>query len=244
MKRKRVAASKEDIPQTIDGIKDKLQLSIRKGDPRILADLLMELCGMDDDLNPPTKSFADLLTQAAAVVSDTANEGILHKIEKNEKDYLHRVQYFGAVRVPMDCIGLIANYLESSEKLQLATLNKSWKLLSTSHYLWQVLDPFPAKSFSNHAKFRQYLNKNKQKFLGSKILQVPRIPTSNKLFQDIFKAMPLLNSISLYNVIGTGSVKHCISNAPNPSKLMQLSVGLSTRVHPMEISSALKCVGE
>lgn len=249
MKRKRTtvqALSTPSLPlqSTSEGTRDGFLQAISTKDSRMLANHILSLCGMDHKNNPPSKEFADLLSKAAVHVSEAAAVGIIHKLEESEKDFGHRSEYFGTARIPVDCIGIIANYLEVSDKIQLALLNKSWKVLSTSHYLWQVCDPFPVKSFNNYAGLRNYLNQNKQKFLGCRILQMPRIPTSSKLFQDIFKAMPLLNSISLFNVIGTTSVKHCISSAPNPAGLIQLSIGLSTRVCPLEITSALKIVGQ
>lgn len=220
-----------------------LQAAISKNDPKALATEILLLCGMNRTTNPPTKQFSDLLSQAAVNIADAVTEGIISKIEESERDRGQRSEYFGAAHVPVDCISLMANYLETGEKMQLAYLNKSWKLLSDMHYLWQVLDPFPIKSFSNYAALKSYTTENKQKFIGCRVLQMPKIPTSMKMFQHVFKAMPRLNSISLFNAIGSLSVKHCISSAPNPSRLIQLSVGLSTRVSPLEITSALKSVG-
>ena len=246
MKRKRTNSPKDvaTSPSAIvAGGGGNLQAAILKNDSQALANEIMLLCGMNRTTNPPTKQFSDLFSQAAIHIADAVTEGIISKIEESERDRGLRSEYFGAANVPVDCIALMANYLENGEKMQLAALNKSWKLLSNTHYMWQVLDPFPIKSFSNYAALKFFLTQNAQKFLGCRVLQMPKIPTSMKMFQNIFKAMPRLNSISLCNVIGAMSVKHCISSAPNPLRLIQLSVGLSTRVSPLEITSALKSVG-
>jgi hypothetical protein len=234
----------EHAPGSLEEIGAQLLQASSANDPKAFAEHIMRLCGMDRETNPPTKSFSDLLAKASHEVAEAVTEGIINRIEEHDKDHRCRSAYFAAASVPVDCIAEIANYLEVGEKMQLATLNRSWKQLSLSHYLWQILDPFPVAQFSNHAALRLYLNQNKQKFLGCRQLQLPRIPTSVKLFQDIFAAMPLLNSISLFNVIGAQSLKHSIPRIPNPAGMIQLSIGLSTRVSPSEVAYALKHVGK
>jgi hypothetical protein len=231
-------------PRSVAELQTQLQLAISNNDAKALAEHIMFLCGMDRVENSPSKTFSDLFCKASHEVTEAVTNGIISHIEEVDKNCKGRSAYFAAANVPVDCIAEIANYLAVDEKVQLATLNRSWKQLSMSHYFWHVLDPFPVSQFSNYKALKIYLNQNKQKFVACRQLQLPRIPASLKLFVDIFKAMPRLNSISLFNVTGAHLLNHCISRMPNPANLTQLSIGLSSRISPMEVADALKYVGK
>lgn len=238
----------QDPPVPCDGklqqLRGSIQKAVKANDHDALAKQILALSGNRLIDHTLTIDDAEVWMEASVHVMKEANEGVLRDIAVHDQKFCDTSFLFGDLYLPLGCVIKIVDFLNVESKLQLAALNKCWQHVCDSYYFWESLDPLPTKSFSNHNSLKNYLVKNKQKFLGCRSLQMPRIPTSAKLFQDIFNAMPLLNSISLQNVIGLASMRHCMLDCPNPLNMIQLSIGLSTRLSPTEISYALKCFGK
>lgn len=222
----------------------EIQRALKANDADSMTKFMVTLSGARASNNALSNADADVWAEASLYIKQKAHEGLLVSIAEHDKKYVDLSSLFGRNQLSLECVVNIANFLDVESKLQLAALSKSWHSLSDAHYFWESLDPFPIKSFSNYNSLKAYLNKNKKRLLSCKSLQMPRIPTSFKLFQDIFASMPLLRSISLHNVIGCVSLRHCILQCPNHAAIVQLSIGLSTRLTPTEISYALTCFGK
>ena len=210
---------------------------------RELASVIASLLGYDLESYPPTKGAAQFISSASKYITEAANEGALARIAVYEE--MHQESHFFTGRqLNVDSILEMSAFLNPSEKMMLGSLNRSWKRLLSSPHFWQVLDPFPVAAFSSHSEFKAFLSVHRNRFAGVRSLQMPRIPASNKLFHDVFSAMPLVSSLSLQNIVGSGCLRQCIQYVPNPASLMQLSLGLSTRATATEIATALKHFGE
>lgn len=222
--------------------KEKIQQMISEKNENTLASMLLSLS--DDQDGVLTSDEIDVWKQASMLVTNTAHEGMLNTIanEDREKGYFDAL--FTQRCLPIECVIKITNYLEMKDKVRLCELNKSWKQLSEAYYMWESLDPFPVLSFSSYNSIKSYFSLHKRRFLGTRLVQIPRIPTSFKFFQDLFETMPLMNAISLCNIAGCKALRHCILQCPTPSLMVQLSIGLSTRLTCSEVSYALKCFGE
>jgi hypothetical protein len=230
-----------DMPQYMS----EVQRTLKSEDAGALAAHILWLSGSRGGADRLTKSDSSLWMQASRLVARAAHEGVIVNTTNHDTKYRDMGSFFGNNNcLPVECVASIATYLEIGDKIQLATLNKAWRKFSDAHYFWESLDPFPVPSFASSNEIKTYFSRNGQRFIGCRQLQMPRIPTSFKLFQDIFATMPLLNAISLHNVAGCMSLRHCVSQCPDPRCMLELSVGLSTRVSPAEIAFALKSFGK
>jgi hypothetical protein len=230
------------IPDTVT-IVSLLARACAGNNPRDLAFAIASLLGYDLESCPPTKGAAQFISSASKFITEAANEGALARIAVFEE--MHQESHFFSGRqLNVDSILEVSSFLNPTEKMMLGGLNRSWKRLLSSPHVWQVLDPFPVAAFSSHAEFKAFLNVHRDRFAGVRSLQMPRIPASNKLFHDVFSAMPLVSSLSLQNIVGSGCLRQCIQYVPNPASLMQLSLGLSTRATATEIATALRHFGK
>lgn len=232
----------EECPSVAE-FRRQVQQAVKNNSVEAFAKCILTLTGSRAENGSLSRGDASLWTEASREFMQTANEGALVDISNRDKQHRDMSSLFPKHTFPLECIVNITDYLDTGEKLQLAVLNKAWNNLSEAHYLWECLDPFPVPSFSKYNDLKAYMTKHKQRLIGCRSLQMPRIPTSFKLFKDIFATMPLLDSISLHNIIGCVSLRHCILQCPNPANMVQLSIGLSTRLSAAEISYALNCFG-
>ena len=213
-------------------------------DPAMFASALMRLIGHDQITNIPPLEIAELFDASSKHLTKLAQSAVLTRIAKIDRDHVPN-KYFGA-RVPIssDNIIEIAEFLSGAEKIKLSCVSRSWKKAMNQSNLWHSLDPFPARSFANFAEMKTFLDINASRFRSVRSVVLPRIPSSSKLFHEVFQVMPRIVSISLQNVVGRGSLRQCMSAMPHPSSLLQLSLGHSTLASPEEIAGALGMLGE
>ena len=206
-----------------------------------LSMLMAALMGFADGTNLPTRTAAELLSKTCERLSEDSRQAFLHKMATQQQN--HAQNYFGTNAVNVDSIVEIASFLGAGEKFMLGSLSRSWRDLINKQFMWHNLDPFPVPSFPKSTDMKLFLTMNKKKFSRSRSLQMPRVPTSSKLFRFIIQTMPQLSQLSLHNVAGNGPLRHVIAASVQPARMLQLSVGLSTKVTPEEILNTFKHFG-
>jgi hypothetical protein len=227
-----------DNPATV--ISDVICKALDSQDTETLSTVLLSIMGFDKE-NPPPRSAASLLTKAALRIEEAAHQATMERIKAQQQNTRHT--YFGRHTVNVDSIVEMTGFLSVTDKYMLGSLSRSWKYLMNSQFMWHSLDPMPVSNFSKYAEIKLFLTQNEQKFRNCKILQLPRVPSSSKLFKDLFACMPQLRSLSLHNVTGSGPLRQLVVAATNPERLLQLSFGLLTKVTPAEVVNALKHFG-
>lgn len=233
----------EHLRDFFDVVLKDVEESLKRKNARTLAGSLLSEMGYTDPENAPPISVAKLITKSVKQLSTISRKATLQRISVQQENYAHQ-PYFGAgSALNVDVIVEIVDFLEPTEKFKLGSLNRSWKKLMNMPFMWPVLDPLPVRSFAKCSDMQLFLHQHKEKFLTCKGLQMPGVASSVKMFKDIIACMPQLSQISLHNITGSGSLRHLVAATRQPLQLLQLSFGLSTKVTPAEVVSALKHFG-
>jgi hypothetical protein len=229
-----------------DNMAEQISLIVaarESNDPAMFASALMRLMGYDQITNPPPLEAAELFEASSKHITELAHSAVLTRIAKIDRDHVPS-KYFGTkVPVSADNVIEISEFLCGADKIKLCCVSRSWKKAISQPNLWHSLDPFPVRSFANFAEMKTFLDINASRFRSVRSVVLPRIPSSSKLFHEVFQVMPRIVSLSLQHIVGRGSLRQCMSAMPLPSSLLQLSLGHSTLASPEEIASALGMLG-
>lgn len=228
----------------LEAVVADVENALAQGNAQLLANVMVSVMGFTGPDNAPPIAAADLVMKSTKKLKEDSKSATLQRIAANQRNHTNHIFFGLGNPISVDSIGEIVDFLDPAEKFMLSYINRSWKCLINKPFMWPALDPCPVRSFHKLSDMRLFLVQNSEKFSACKALQVPSMPTSTQLFKDIFGTMPQLYQLSLHNVTGSGSLRHIVTASRRPDQLLQLSFGLSTKVTPAEVVSALKHFGK